>query len=180
MFCNASPIWSFVGDLGAAEDPERARTAADGLYLMEVFPALALASMGFFGRLAAPRYNPDRRKTFQVADWVRVAEAAAKQAIALGCQDLAEWCHSAGEITEPRKGDQDKMDSALCVLVALYWRLRPREGSLLLGDLTSGYMVVPASRDVRDRLTVAARKCAVAVDGAIPLSDQVRSASVPD
>jgi predicted RNase H-like nuclease len=170
MFCDASPIWSFLGALGAAEDPERARSADDGLYLMEVFPALALASLGFFGRLAAPRYNPGRRKTFQMHDWVRVADAAAKQADALGRGDLAEWCRSAGKIAQPRKADQDRMDSALCALIAVYWRLRPREESLLLGDLTTGYMVLPASRDVRERLTVAARKCAVAVDGVIPLS----------
>src|SRR5258707_1409926 len=46
MFCNASPIWRFLTVLEAVEDPEKARTAADGLYLMEVFPALALASLG--------------------------------------------------------------------------------------------------------------------------------------
>ena len=170
MFCDASPIWAFLGALGAAEDPERARFAADGLYLMEVFPAIALASLGFFGRLAAPRYNPDRRKTFHMNDWVRVADAAAKQADALGCEDLAEWCRSAGEIPHPRKADQDKIDSALCALIAIYWRLRPRKESLLLGDLATGYMVLPASRDVRERLTLAARKCSVAVDGEVPLS----------
>jgi predicted RNase H-like nuclease len=170
MFCDTSPIWSFLGALGAAEDPERARSAGDGLYLMEVFPALALASLGFFGRLAAPRYNPDRRKTFHMNDWVRVADAAAKQADALGCGDLVEWCRSAREITRPRKADQDRMDSALCVLIAIYWRLRPREESLFLGDLATGYMVMPASREVRERLTVAARKCAVPVDGVVPLS----------
>jgi predicted RNase H-like nuclease len=58
MFCDASPIWGFLGALGAEEDPERARTAGDGLYLVEVFPAQALASLGFFGQPS--RYNPDR------------------------------------------------------------------------------------------------------------------------
>ncbi len=89
MFCNASPIWCFLTALGAVEDPERARTAADGLFLMEVFPALALASLGagFFGRLSGPRYNPDRRKTFRMDDWVRVSEAAALEAAALGCEE---------------------------------------------------------------------------------------------
>ena len=51
MFCDASPIWHFLTALDAEENPEQARVAADGLYLMEVFPALALASLhvGFFG-----------------------------------------------------------------------------------------------------------------------------------
>ncbi len=98
MFCDASPVWRFLTALGAEESPEQARAAADGLYLMEVFPALALASLdtGFFGRLSAPRYNPDRKKTFRIADWIRVADAAAREAHMLGCEDLAEWCRTAG------------------------------------------------------------------------------------
>jgi predicted RNase H-like nuclease len=169
MFCDASPIWGFLESLGAVEDPEKARIASHGLYLMEVFPALALASLGFFGRLSAPRYNPGRRKTFRMQDWVRVANAAAMQAAAFGCEDLAQWCRRNGEITQPRKADQDRMDSVLCVLIALRWRLRPRDESLLLGDLATGYMVLPASGEVRERLTVAAGKCSVAMDGAVPV-----------
>jgi predicted RNase H-like nuclease len=167
MFCDASPIWRFLAALEAVEDPEQARVAVNGLFLMEVFPALALASLGasFFGRLSAPKYNPDRKKTFCADHWVQVAEAAAQEAHALGCEELAEWCHDTGEVTPPRKAHQDKMDSALCALIALRWRLRPRSESLLLGDLTTGYMVTPASAEVRERLTAAARKHSVPMDG---------------
>jgi len=170
MFCDASPIWRFLTALGAVEDPERAREAADGLYLMEVFPALALASLGagFFGRLSGPRYNPDRRKTFRTVDWVRVSETAALQATALGCEELAGWCRDIGRVAQPKKAHQDMLDSALCVLIALRWRLRPRGASLLLGDLTAGYMVLPASPEVRGYLTAPARKYSVAMDGVIP------------
>ena len=112
MFCDASPIWRFLTVLGAEESPEQARVATNGLYLIEVFPALALASLdkGFFGRLSAPRYNPDRTKTFRMADWVRVSEAAARESRALGCEELAEWCRTAGRIAQPRKADQDKLE----------------------------------------------------------------------
>ncbi len=91
MFCAASPIWRFLAALEAVEDPEAARTARAGVYVMEVFPALALASLdeGFCGRLAGPRYNPGRRKTFRMADWVRVAEAAAAEAERFGCAEAA-------------------------------------------------------------------------------------------
>ena len=70
MFCDAAPVWRFLTALRATEDPEGCRSAADGLYLLEVFPALALPSLNskFFGRLAAPTYNPQRIKTFRVAD----------------------------------------------------------------------------------------------------------------
>ena len=78
MFCDASPIWKFLEALGATEDPEHARTAINGQYVMEVFPAIALASLApaSFGRLKGLRYNPDRKKTFRQKDWVTVAEAA--------------------------------------------------------------------------------------------------------
>jgi predicted RNase H-like nuclease len=173
MFCDASPIWRFLTALRAVQDPERARVAADGLYLMEVFPALALPSFGtgFFGRLVAPKYNPKSKKTFRTDDWVQVAETAAHEAIALGCEELAGWCHNISKIAQPKKAHQDMLDSALCVMIALHWRRRPRETSLLVGDLFTGYMVLPASAQVRERLTAAARKYCVAIDGVVPLCD---------
>jgi predicted RNase H-like nuclease len=109
LFCDNAPIWRFLLALGATENPEMARTAASGLFLMEVFPALALPSMepNFFGRLSAPKYNPNRKRTFRLADWVRVAEVAAQEASSFGCEDFAHWCRSAGAIERPQKSDQD-------------------------------------------------------------------------
>jgi predicted RNase H-like nuclease len=169
MFCSASPIWRFMTALKANENPEQARLADSGLFLMEVFPALALASLntGFFGRLSAPKYNPDRRKTFRLADWARVAESAAQHAVLLGCEELAEWCQVTGKIAKPRKSDHDKLDAALCVEIALHWRLRPRQASLVLGDMATGYMVLPASPEVRSYLAEPARKHSVAIDGMV-------------
>ena len=169
MFCDASPIWYFLGALGAEEDPERARKAIEGLFLIEVFPALALASLdtSFFGRLAGPRYNPARRKTFRSGDWGRVATAAGRGFSELGIGEAVGWCKAAAHIERPRKADQDMLDSALCLLIALRWRLKPREDSLMLGDLTTGYMVTPATADVRGRLSVKAREHAVPMDGFI-------------
>jgi predicted RNase H-like nuclease len=167
MFCNAAPIWRFLDEVRALEDPDLARTAENGLYLMEVFPALALASMGFFGRLARPRYNPARRKIFRLIDWRRVGDTAAQRADGHGCGELAEWCRSAAAIMQPRKLDQDKLDAALCVLIALHWRLRSRDESVILGDLANGYMVAPATAEVRERLSAAASKYGVAMNGVI-------------
>jgi predicted RNase H-like nuclease len=66
FFGEAAPIWRFLENLAAIGDPEMARVADQGVYLLEVFPALALAAFdpAFFGRLKGPRYNPDRRKVF--------------------------------------------------------------------------------------------------------------------
>jgi predicted RNase H-like nuclease len=94
---------------------------------------------------------------------------ARNEALRLGCEELAEWCREAATIGQPRKADQDKLDSILCVLTALSWRLRPENESMLIGDMSKGYMVLPASPAVRERLTAAARDRLVAVDGAVPL-----------
>jgi predicted RNase H-like nuclease len=42
IFDNDAPIWSFKESLGATEDPELSRRAERGLFIIEVFPALAL------------------------------------------------------------------------------------------------------------------------------------------
>lgn len=164
MFCDRSPIWRFLDRLGAIEQPEKTRTAASGLHLIEVFPALALPSLepAFYGRLAAPRYNPDRRKTFKLGDWQRVAAAAACQFRELGTEDAAQWCDAETARDKPRKADQDRLDAMLCLLVAMWWRLRPRDQSMLIGTLDTGYMVVPASSDVRSRIS------AVALERGVP------------
>ncbi|ERF82239.1 DUF429 domain-containing protein [Bradyrhizobium viridifuturi] len=95
MFDDGAPIWSFLRDMGATEDPERGRSAAVGLYVMEVFPALALPAFheDFCGRLRAPRYNP-ARKTFRKEDWIRVVEVVAAESERLGCSVVAEWSAS--------------------------------------------------------------------------------------
>jgi predicted RNase H-like nuclease len=71
MFCHSSPIWGFLQALNAIQDPEEAQGAIKGVYLIEVFPALALASLEpkFFARLGAPKYNPTKKKKFRKTDW---------------------------------------------------------------------------------------------------------------
>jgi predicted RNase H-like nuclease len=110
MFDDGAPLWRFLRDLGATEDPERARLADSGLYIMEVFPALALPAFheDFCGRLRGPRYNPARRKTFRQGDWVKVNEALAAEGQAFGCRAFNDWCASSKAINAPQKSDQDK------------------------------------------------------------------------
>lgn len=168
MFCKDSPVWPFLRAVGAVQDPETARTATEGTYLMEVFPALALPSLdaSFATQRGAPKYNPRNGKQYKPADWLRVTAAVAMEANALGCLDLEAWCLSAGELSAPKKADQDRLDAGICLAVALRWRLRPRETSIMIGDLVTGYMITPVSAAMRERLTVAAAKMdGVPVDG---------------
>lgn len=165
MFCDQAPIWRFLSRLQALEKPEVSRTAETGLHLIEVFPALALASVDstFFGRMAAPRYNPARRKTYKAADWRRVGTATAEAFRRHGLEDVASWCDAMSTMERPRKADQDMLDAVLCLLIAVRWRLSPRSECMVIGCLDHGYMVLPASADVRARLEVAAERYGVPV-----------------
>jgi predicted RNase H-like nuclease len=165
MFDDGAPIWNFLKDLGATEDPERGRSADDGLYVMEVFPALALPAFhdDFCGRLRAPRYNPARR-TFRKVDWVRVIEVVAAESERLGCSVVAEWCASLEAIGNPRKSDQDRLDAVICLLIAIRWRIAAREQSVMIGDTTHGYIVAPVTDETRRRLKARADLTGVALE----------------
>ena len=117
--------------------------------------------------MCAPKYNPKNKATFRQKDWISVAIACASEAEALACEELAGWCRNAGKIAQPKKSDQDMLDSVLCILVALRWRLRSRETTLFLGDLVTGYMILPASQAVRERLKKPARKHSLEMDGKV-------------
>lgn len=158
MFCDASPIWSFISGLDATEDPIQARTASAGHFLIEVFPALALPALddGFSRRLCAPKYNPQNRKKFRLEDWQAVARVVERSAEQFNVPGLAEWAYQMRNAAQPRKSDQDKLDAAICALIGLYWRAGPTAHSALLGDVVHGYMVTPISDATWPRLQQAA------------------------
>lgn len=165
MFDDNAPVWTFLRSLQAIDDPERARTEKSGLFIIEVYPALALVSMNptFFGRLSAPHYNPTRRETFTLDSWRAVAGTARAQAVRFGMEPVAQWCSHLLDRERPRKCDQDKLDSIICMLVAANWRFRSREHVAMIGDLTNGYMVAPVSVDARAKLEISARQRGVPI-----------------
>lgn len=169
MFDDAAPIWRFKSRLGAIDNAEAARSASRGLFLIEVFPALALPSLeaAYFGRLLAPRYNPEKRRRFRAQDWSSVTGAVRRHASVELVPELALWAQKVGSLAAPRKGDQDKLDAAICALVGLLWRTKARTETIIIGDLDTGYMIAPASAEVRSKLSLAAGNSGVAVDGAI-------------
>ena len=91
MFCDDAPIWPFLYALGATQDPVAARQAEAGLFVMEVFPALALPSLSdrFSGRLMTPKYNPAKGRKFKREDWEAVASTVAALASAFGVPEMA-------------------------------------------------------------------------------------------
>ena len=169
MFDDDAPVWRFMKDLGAVQEPEEARSATSGRHLIEVFPALALPALEltFYGRLRGPRYNPERRKTFRRDHWREVLRVIAAEAQRLGCDASAEWLPHL-DVETVRKGDQDCLDALICLLVGLRWRLEPRERSIMLGCLEHGYMVAPVTPLMHERLRQAAALRRVPIDKIFP------------
>lgn len=165
MFCDDSPVWSFLSDLNATQDPIEARTAPAGHFLIEVFPALALPAFedAFSQRLRAPKYNPQNRKKFRLEDWRSVTRVIQTTAQGFGVSGLANWSDRMHALSQPRKADQDKLDAALCALIGLAWRAGPVSCSAMLGDLTNGYMVTPMSEFTWPRLEQAANQRGVPI-----------------
>ena len=66
LFGDAAPIWRFLNVLGATEDPEQARIADYGLFIIEVFPALALPAFNvkFWGIVLGQNIIPITRNSF--------------------------------------------------------------------------------------------------------------------
>lgn len=166
MFDDTAPVWRFKERLGAMENPEASRSASAGLFLMEVFPALALPSLDplFCGRLLGPRYNPARRKTFTLLGWHSVIAAVRRIAVEEQIIGLTGWADSLAAVSTPRKGDQDRLDAVLCALIGLHWLTAARSASIMIGDRSLGYMLAPASADIRSRLEIAAQRAGVPID----------------
>lgn len=158
MFCDNSPIWTFLTKLRATEDPAEARSAQTGRFIIEVFPALALPSLDerFALRLGGPKYNPRNRRKFRLDDWLSVTQVILAAAEALEIEGLVQWANRMGSLSCPRKSDQDKLDSCICALIGLIWRAGPHTACIMMGDTTTGYMITPVSESTRPRLEQAA------------------------
>ena len=158
MFGANAPVWSFKHKLSAREAPEEARLSQSGLFLMEVFPALALTGVHipFAQRWGGPKYNPQNSKKFRICDWQTVAKVVGHVSRNLGVTELSDWTSELCQNQRPRKCDQDRLDSTICALVGLIWRACDRSMSALIGDTQAGYIVTPVSTETRPRLEKAA------------------------
>jgi len=165
FFGDDAPIWRFLPTTMAQQNLIQARTAATGRFLIEVFPALALPAMipEVWDRHRAAKYNPVARR-FDVADWALVASGLATYARKFGMWELADWADAQAHCKQPRKPDQDRLDAAICLAVAISWRRGSPDDAVQLGDEASGYMVTPVSVATRAVLTRAAVRRGVPID----------------
>ena len=170
MFGDDAPIWKFIerikpDDMTSRDlkDFDAAKTAARKTHLIEVYPALALPALNgtFMGRRSAARYNPSRKSgdyPFSSGDWKIVCNTVACLAKEAGLVPLSQWATEAvapwDSPKKPRKLHQDKIDAAICLLVAIQWR-RQSNGVCVLGDLENGYIITPTSDKTRKILKAA-------------------------
>ena len=177
MFGDNAPVWGFISRIGPPQyagrttdlaqnrafvDFKATRNAADQTHLIEVYPALALPALGpeFMDRNSAARYNP-QRETFNLSDWELVCNSVAHWGDELGLQALSQWAREMVEPWDsserPEKRHQDKIDAALCLIIALLWR-RQIPGVCVVGDLDTGYIVTPTSPETQEILEAACNK----------------------
>ena len=143
MFGATAPVWAFLRRFGGAADPFR---LVGGTQVIETYPVLALIALKWLrdGRGTAgvlPKYNPGRTKTFSYSDWNYVCELAGEFFGRQSAAGLCCWLKEAGRKTYPNKSDQDCLDACLCLVVALL--LQQGCECLMVGDLATGYIVVP-------------------------------------
>jgi len=155
MFGPNAPIWSFLKRFGGSANP--LGPLADTM-VIETYPVLTIIALGWTlpdlskqdrpaGRL--PKYNPER-KTFSPEDWRHVCERASAAFREFRLTGIVEWINNAGRLSEPHKEDQDRLDACLCLLVAL--QLAEGRDCLMVGNLETGYIVVPHGTSVHAEL----------------------------
>jgi predicted RNase H-like nuclease len=153
LFGRSAPVWSFLERFGGPADPAEPTA---GTLVFETYPVLTMIALGWTlpdnsrpaGRL--PKYNPQRRKTFALADWRYVCRMAAAALREHRLQELTRWAESASEISFPRKHDQDALDACICLLVGLH--MVQHRDFLLVGDQRTGYIIVPFGEALHEEL----------------------------
>ena len=157
MFGRDAPVWSFLGRFGGAADPLQADRSTR---VIETYPVLAMIALGWIlpdarasGRL--PKYNPERKRTFSLSDWQYVCRQTLGAFGFRKLSGIVQWLEAAAQNPCPRKIDQDRLDSYLCLLVALY--LTEQKDCLMVGNQETGYIVVPSSGGLRAELEARCR-----------------------
>jgi len=152
MFGEVAPVRGFLRRFGGAADPFEPVASTR---VFETYPVLAMIALGWTlpdsrpsGRL--PKYNPKNKKKFSIDDWRHVCGRLSHEITTRHLPELSAWISSVKAKQSPRKEDQDFLDACVCLLVALY--LSELKKCLMVGNMDTGYIVVPAGDDLRKEL----------------------------
>lgn len=165
MFGNSAPVWQFLDELSARENPDAARFEGHGSFLIEVFPALALPSLlpEVWQRRRCAKYNP-AKPNFNADDWALVTDYVERFAFDEGMTGLGVAARELATLVKPRKADQDKLDALICLLIAWIFRRHPPSATTVIGDGENGYIVTPIIPSIRDVLVHSAQLIGVPID----------------
>lgn len=153
-----APVSRFVRSLRPNEAPPTVADTANGLHMIEVFPALSLPALvpAILERKKAAKYNPALRNKFSLDDWKLVTSSVVAWAEHFELSPLQRWAEQQAADHRPTKASQDKLDSALCLLFGMLLRRGGPLASAMIGDLATGYMVTPISPQTSAILKAAA------------------------
>jgi predicted RNase H-like nuclease len=153
MFGQNAPMWPFLTKFGGPANP--LEPVGANTLVIETYPVLASIALLWTlpderatGRL--PKYNPERKKTFAIADWQHMCARASGAFCERELMEIVRWLDAVAQRASPRKSDQDGLDACLCLFVALY--LAERKDCLMVGDQQTGYIVVPYDDRLRAEL----------------------------
>ncbi|OAI09781.1 hypothetical protein A1507_04420 [Methylomonas koyamae] len=185
MFDAAAPVWRFIQVLQAIQNPFAARSEAQGRFLIEVFPALAIPSLvpNIWKRGRAAKYNPGQAAKFQLADWQLVCDGLIQFALDCGLPTAVEYLRIEQVKPDPTKSDQDRLDSVICTLIGFCWLKSGLATNCVIGDGHHGFMVTPALPAIQSILHRAAAEKSVPFDQPSGFSATTHStvtAFVPD
>lgn len=165
MFGEGAPIWNFLHDHHACIDPTKFTQSQPATWVIETYPVLTLIALNWLldddhpnprktGRL--PKYNP-ANINFMLDDWKFVCGKTANAFMQIRLRHLAKWIKAAKDnlfrvhaTREERKQLQDGLDACLCLLVGLH--LIEGLECLMVGNMKSGYMVVPYEKPLYQEL----------------------------
>ena len=161
-FGTEAPVWEFLKRFGGAANP---LGPVAGTLVIETYPVLAMIVLGWTLRDVSrqarstdrlPKYNPERKKTFSILDWQHLCGQASDRFRERGLSGIGQWINDAAGRSPLCKPDQDSLDACICLLVALY--LAEGKDCLMVGDLQTGYIVVPDNVEIRDELATRCKK----------------------
>ena len=169
MFDDSAPIWGFLDQLGYPQLPWTVlepKGVAGSKTLIEVFPALSLLGLvpALFDRGVAARYNPSNRKTFDLGDWMSVCRFVEDYAITHRIGEMKSWARKAASNAAPIKADQDRLDSVICAICGFHWLTYGVERNTVIGDTSSGYMVIATTADTHGILSRKARRLPLSIN----------------
>lgn len=93
------------------------------------------------GRL--PKYNPARKKTFDIRNWSYLCEQLMHLMSKQGLGLLKNWLNQLALNQRPGKTEQDQLDACICLLSCLL--LVTNKKMMRVGELETGYLLVPWS-----------------------------------